>query len=169
MTFLIDGYNLMHAVGLVRRGLPAKGLEPARIRFLDWLADSIRDRDDLLRVVFDAQKAPMPSSEYGHRGVRVRFAFRQTADEMIEELVQAEPHPSRLAVVSNDRQVQEAGRRRRCEIYTCQMFVDWTIDQRPANTPHPHEPEKPEPDATPEEMAAWLTVFSTPPKKRRRR
>ena len=83
VIFLIDGYNLMHAVGMLRVGLPKKQLAPARTRFLDWLADAARGRPDTLKVVFDAVHGPAPSAEHGHRGVRVRFAFRQTADEQI--------------------------------------------------------------------------------------
>ncbi|MDB5311401.1 MAG: YacP-like domain protein [Gemmataceae bacterium] len=171
VTFLIDGYNLLHAVGLASRRFPPKGLERARTRFLDWLADAMRERDDILRVVFDAQNGPLPSSEYGHRGVRVRFAYRQTADELIDEMIHAVPHPARVTVVSNDGQVQDAGRRRGCPVLTCQEFVDWLIDDHPGAGPPPPEDDKPAAAATPAEMAAWLEAFSVPrtsPKRRPR-
>lgn len=176
MTYLIDGYNLMHAVGLANRSLPAKGLRRARTRLLDWLADATRGRGDLLRVVFDAQNGPAPSAESDHRGVRVRFAFRQTADELIAELVHTEQHPDRLTVVSNDTQVRDAGRRRGCAVLSCQEFVDRMIvpDQasrgrEPPGSGHaPGSPaeDKPEPTATPGELAAWLEVFSQPKRKK---
>ena len=102
MTFLIDGYNLMHAVGLARKSLPAGDLKRARTRLLDWLADAAKGRDSTMRVVFDGQSAPAESPEADHRGVRVRFAFRRTADDEIEELLAAESYPSRVMVVSND-------------------------------------------------------------------
>jgi predicted RNA-binding protein with PIN domain len=172
VTFLIDAYNLMHAVGLLRQGLPAKGLERARLRFLDWLADGVKGRAALLRVVFDAQDSPGASPERDHRGVRVRFAYRKTADDEIEELLAAERHPSRVAVVSNDTRVQEAGRRRGAGVRTCEEFVDWLI-QPPVADPKtpvadaPGSPEKPEPGATADEMAAWLAAFSTPKRRKR--
>src|SRR5262245_50616272 len=72
VTFLIDGYNLMHAVGLATSAMPGAQFERARTRLLDWLADGAKDRAEL-RVVFDAQNAPSPSLETRHRGVRVRF------------------------------------------------------------------------------------------------
>src|SRR5262249_21622071 len=80
---------------------------PARTRFLDWLAHHTAGRDDVVRVVFDAQAAPAASPEIDYRGVRVAFAFGRTADELIEELVAAEPRPDRVTVVSNDGQVRE--------------------------------------------------------------
>lgn len=168
MTFLIDGYNLMYAVGLASRAMPGTRLERARTKFLDWLADSNRHGEDRFRVVFDAQKAPLPSSEYGHRGVRVRFAFRQTADELIDELIRVAPHPAQLTVVSNDGQVQAAGRHRGCAVFTCQQFVDHLIENRPNAPPRPPKNDKPDVVASPEEMAAWLQAFSAPsPKKPR--
>jgi predicted RNA-binding protein with PIN domain len=167
VTYLIDGYNLLHAVGLAARGLPRKGLERARTKLLDWLADSLRDRPDVLRVVFDAQAAPAPSAEADHRGVRVRFAYRQTADELIDELVHAERHPARLTVVSNDGQVRDAGRHRGCAVLTCQEFVDWLIGAAlVARAPGPPAPDKPEPTVTESEKAAWLAAFSQPKKRR---
>ena len=169
MTYHIDGYNLLHAVGLANRNMPAKGLERARTRLLDWLADAIRGRTDLLRVVFDAQASPAPSAESDHRGVRVRFAFRQTADELIAELVVAEQHPARLTVVSNDTQVRDAGRRRGCAVLSCQEFVDRMIakDSPAAHSPGSPAEDKPEPHATPDELAAWLEAFSQPKRKKR--
>jgi predicted RNA-binding protein with PIN domain len=173
VTFLIDGYNLMHAVGLARPGLPAGQLQRARKRFLDWLADAALGRDATLRVVFDAVGASAASPESDHRGVWVRFARGHTADDEIEALLAAEPHPARVTVVSNDSRVREAGRRRGAEFRSCEEFVDWTIEVPRKRTDPPrslekNKPDKPEPAATADEMAAWLAAFTLPPPKRRR-
>lgn len=164
VTFLIDGYNLMHAVGLIGPGTGT--LERARDRFLDWLADKAKDRPDTVRVVFDAEKGRGRSPETTLRGVRVRFSFRRTADDDIEELLAAERHPERVTVVSNDTRLQAAGRRRGSAVHTCEQFVDWLL--RPSDSPsRPGSPppvEKPD-QATPDEMAAWLVAFDTPPKR----
>jgi predicted RNA-binding protein with PIN domain len=168
VVFLIDGYNLMHAIGLAGRKLPGS-LDRARTRLLDWLADSSKDREAVVRVVFDAAAAPRRSPEGEHRGVRVLFATGRTADELIEELVNVEPRPERLTVVSNDAQVQESARRRGCGVRTCEGFVDWLIGEDATPTAPAPDPEKPAPDATPDEMAAWLAAFSAAPEKGQRR
>jgi len=160
VVFLIDGYNLMHAVGMLRVGLPKKQFAPARTTFLDWLADAARGRPDTLKVVFDAVHGPAPSAEHGHRGVRVRFAFNQTADEQIEELVRAVSVPKAAAVVSNDGQVQEAARRRGCGVFTCQAFVDWLITPPRDAGEAPPLDDKPVPDPTAAELAAWEAAFT---------
>jgi predicted RNA-binding protein with PIN domain len=167
VTFLIDGYNLMHAAGLAHRAMTGSRFDRARTRFLDWLADSARDRAEL-RVIFDAQQAPAPSLETVHRGVRVRFAFRQTADDLIEALVADEPRPELLAVVSNDTRVREAAQRAGCAALTCAEFIDWLISpaddrQQPERTSAP-ESDKPQP--TPGEVNEFLSVFNKPKPKR---
>ncbi len=167
MTYLIDGYNLMYALGLIKTGLPKGGLERARNRFLDWLAAAAKDRRAVLRVVFDARFAPRESSESSHRGIRVLYAFRQTADDVIEQLLEAETLPVRVTVVSNDNRLKAAGRHSRAAVQSCEEFVDWLIEDEGGNTPPQPEPDKPEPTPTETEMAAWLTAFSTPKRKRK--
>jgi predicted RNA-binding protein with PIN domain len=163
VAFLIDGYNLMHAVGLAARSLPAKAFERARERLLDWLADATDGRGEQLRVVFDARSAPIPSAEYPHRGIRVCFAYGQTADDRIEELLAIEKRPEAVTVVSNDSRVREDARRRGCRVLACQEFVDWLLDDRSDRAqPGSPEPDKPGPAATPDELAAWLAAFSRP-------
>jgi predicted RNA-binding protein with PIN domain len=167
VTFLIDGYNLMHAVGLLRQGVPKGELERARTKFLNWLATTAKDRSTALRVVFDARSAPRPSPESEYRGMRILFAFHQTADDLIEEILDAETLPARITVVSNDTRIQASGHRRGATVNTCEQFVDWLIeDSHGSSSPQPL-PDKPEQRATADEMAKWLEAFSAPKRKRR--
>jgi hypothetical protein len=161
MTYLIDGYNLMYAAGIAARAMPAAQFDRARARFLDWLADGTTGRPVAVRVVFDAQQAPTPSLESLHRGVRVRFAYRRTADDLIEELVATEPRPKLLTVVSNDARVREAGRRAECPLATCEEFMDWLLNgDKPQGSGAPDGEEKPEPK--PDDVDELLNVFTKP-------
>ena len=166
MTFLIDGYNLMYAAGLATRAMPTAQFERARTRFLDWLADGAKNRAEL-RVVFDAQRAPTPSLETVHRGVRVRFAFRQTADDLIEQLVAEEPKPHAVTVVSNDSRVREAARRAECVTLSCEEFMDWLISasgaqEQGVDTPRSPQPEQEKPEPTTGDVDELLPVFNKP-------
>jgi predicted RNA-binding protein with PIN domain len=160
VTFLIDGYNLMFAVGLAGRDTPAPRFERARERFLDWLADGAAGRAEV-RVVFDALNAPSPSLATLHRGVRVRFAFGQTADDLIEELLAEELRPELLTVVSNDLRVRESARRAGCVPFACEKFIDWVLTPADAES-DARPPDEAKPNPTPDEVEELLRAFARP-------
>ncbi len=90
VAFLIDGYNLMHAVGLGNRAMPAAKFE-ARPACSYSIGSPMREGPGRKFASCSMpQQAPMPSMESIHRGVRVRFAFHRTADDLIEELIATE-------------------------------------------------------------------------------
>jgi uncharacterized protein len=162
MQFVIDGYNLMHALGMAPKpgGL---SLERARLRFTDWVAVEAGPRVGDVCVVFDA-KNKRGQAEQSHRGLRIRFSLGQTADDLIEEWVRDEAVPSQLTIVSNDHRLQQAAQRRRCVAWDCGRFIDWLGADRTA--PAPLAParldEKP---ATPsqDEVDEWLRRFEKRP------
>lgn len=163
MRFLIDGYNLLHAVGWLTPKVPRQQLEGARLRLLDWLADAPATKAPDVRhlVVFDALKGRAPSVGQSHRGILVHYAYRRTADDLIEELLQAEPTPRLVTVVSNDQRLMESARRQGSRGWGCTAFIDWLII--PPTTPgeEPGSPEKP-PGPSEAEIEEWLSVFQTP-------
>jgi predicted RNA-binding protein with PIN domain len=116
MAILIDGYNVLHVVGILGRGTGPGSLERARLAMLNFLAESLPAADVArTTVVFDAHDSPrgLPVA-MTHRGLNVRFAVRyEDADSLIEELIQADSAPRRLVVVSSDHRLQRAARRRR--------------------------------------------------------
>ena len=115
MALLIDGYNLLYATDIFPRAGEPATLERSRLALLDFLIASVPAK--LLArtvIVFDAVQAPpgLPG-ELDHHGLAVRFARRGgTADELLEDLIAAEPDPRNLLVVSSDHRVQRAARQR---------------------------------------------------------
>lgn len=166
MVFLIDGYNVLHAVGwLTSRRLGDGALHASRAKLLDWLADrpGVGTRGHRLHVVFDALHGPEGRNpETSHRGVKVRFSHRQTADDCIEELIAFEKHPDRLTVVSNDRRLQVAGTRAGGRGWGVQQFLDWLVDaeakQRDGVEAEPEKPEGPPPPDEVERLAAAFQI-----------
>lgn len=166
MLFLIDGYNLLFAVGYASKRTPQPQLDPSRRRLLDFLADSapVKANAARFRVVFDAMYGPFPSGPHSHRGVTVEFAFRSTADDAIEDLLAADPTPAKLVVVTNDLRLHESARRARAKAWPVAEFLDYldtfTEKARPA-----HEraaPEKPTGPVSDAEAAEWLRAFGSP-------
>lgn len=153
--------------------MPAKAFHSARRHLLVWIADHLKNRADVC-IVFDAQHAPEPTPETVYRGLRVQFAFAQTADDAIEAWIATEANPQSLTVVSNDGRVREAARRGDCWYLNCAEFIDWLLSHRPppgtpptaaANRRDPWHEDKPEP--TPRDIDELLSVFHQPKPRRR--
>lgn len=128
MRYLIDGYNLMHALGIMPRTFAPGGLRKVRLRFLNDLAHKLGATDaHLTTVVFDAQQAPahLPS-ETSHKGLRIEYAVDVgEADERIEELIRKHSAPRSLTVVSSDLRIRLAAKRRRAVAQTAEDFWSW--------------------------------------------
>src|SRR4051794_3573520 len=108
MPFLIDGYNLLYALG---RLTPRSG-RPALAGARRWLVARLRlghGSGAGVTVVFDGKRAPpgTPGGE-GSGDVRVEFSQGESADDLIEELIAAEPSPRTLTVVSDDHRIRQA-------------------------------------------------------------
>lgn len=162
MRFLIDGYNLCHGLGLLlaRTNPSSKAgpheLERARLQLLGLVAGVFPGAT----VVFDAAGAPPGShDEDVHQGVHIRYALRGSADDVIEDLIQHDSDPRRLAVVSDDHRLQQAARRRHCQVLGTEAFQAEMDRQRRRN----HEQARPQsdkPDGVSErEAKEWLEKF----------
>jgi predicted RNA-binding protein with PIN domain len=116
VALLIDGYNLLHASGILGRGRGPGSLERSRTALLNFLVQALEPAE-LARttVVFDAgiSGRGLPRS-HDHQGIVVHFSSGHAdADELIEQLIRRDSTPRRLTVVSSDHRLQRAARRRR--------------------------------------------------------
>jgi predicted RNA-binding protein with PIN domain len=102
---IVDGYNV------TKRGFADMSLEQQRKRLITGLGGIAAQTGDEVTVVFDGAERvhglpPAP------RNVRVLFSRKgDTADELIRQLVRAEPAGRPLVVVSSDREVADGVRR----------------------------------------------------------
>jgi predicted RNA-binding protein with PIN domain len=159
-TYLVDGYNLIHALGVLSKRAGPGGLEKARLSLLGLLHGYFGNESSAVTVVFDAAKAPPGSlPEQDFQGVKVQFATGGLqADDVIEALIQREAAPKQLTVVSNDRRLKQAGRRRHAHVMSCEEFLDLLATRK-----HP-APSRPAPAAekseeTEAEKKRWLEEF----------
>ncbi len=168
MLYLIDGYNLMHAMGVMRPRMGRPGLERARGQLLGLLAGSYGDEAHCVTVVFDAASAPRDAErEQYHHGITVRFAVdEKVADDLIEQLIRKASAPKQITVVSDDHRIQQAAHRRRCAVMRCDDYLDWLDNHRRARAgkggaKHPTEetPAKPE-GVSRGETQRWLREFA---------
>ena len=113
---IIDGYNLLHAAGFAQERFGPGGLERSRLRLLRFLANRL-DPEERRRttIVFDARTIPVEGvAEQKFEEMTILFnQAGSDADTLIEELILAHSAPKQLEVVSGDRRLQKAIKRRK--------------------------------------------------------
>jgi predicted RNA-binding protein with PIN domain len=163
MHFLIDGYNLLYAMGVLHGRLGPMGLEKARLRLLGLLSGAYSAAEaPRVTVVFDAAGAvPGAIEVQEYKGLQVRFAGRhQEADDVIESLIGHDSAPKRLSVISDDHRIQQAARRRQCTVIGCADYLDWLgRHRRERRQPPPAPGAKPD-HVSEAEARHWLHEFA---------
>ncbi len=172
MRLLIDGYNLMHAIGLMPKGKGTGLLHGARETFFARLAERIAFEEippSATVVVFDARDVPrdLPATVTTLAGIEARFARDHLdADELLIELIRSATNPRRLVVVSSDHRVQIAADRRQAQPIDSDR---WWYDRprlgastRSADEKHV-EPEREKPEADLDELKRWIDTFGGTP------
>ncbi len=97
---IIDGYNVS------KTAWPSSSLEAQRIRLLNGLAPVVARTGAETTVVFDAAATTHRPVVNTPRGVKVRFSPEGViADDVIRDLVAAEPEGRVVIVVTNDQEV----------------------------------------------------------------
>lgn len=160
-SYIIDGYNVIHALGMIQKQVDPGGLEASRRRLLDFLSEAFRDDAGRVTVVFDAKQAPrgVPRQQTYH-GLHIHFAPKdQSADDWIEHLIENDAQPRALVVVSNDLRLQNAARQRGALGWSHEALLDF-LEKRPTSTAAPAQEEKGG-QLSPEETKRWLKEFET--------
>jgi uncharacterized protein len=163
MSLLIDGYNLLHASGILARGIGPGVLERARTALLNFLAESLC-AEELQRttVVFDATHAPKGLERFTrHRGIDVRFALPGgEADDLIEQLIREDSAPRKLIVVSSDHRLHRAAKRRKATPIDSDRWYRDVLKRRLQRSDAPSE-DRPNVDGplSEQETAYWLQAF----------
>ena len=169
MSLIIDGYNLLHASGILARGVGPGVLERARGALLNFLAESLTAAEiERTIVVFDAAQAPKGLERIvNHRGILVRFASPEgEADEVIEQLIRECSAPRKLVVVSSDHRLHRAARRRRATPIDSDRWHSQIVQRRLAGaTPVPVERPTADQPLSEAETAFWLAAFDEQPVK----
>ncbi|MFD9906818.1 NYN domain-containing protein [Streptomyces sp. NPDC059063] len=99
---VVDGYNV------TKTGYPTMPLEKQRLRLLGSLSQLALQSGAEVTCVFDGAELAAPVLLAPPRGVRVLFSKPGvTADELIRQLVRAEPPGRPVIVVSTDREVAD--------------------------------------------------------------
>ena len=118
MPLLIDTYNVLHTTGILppeMAGIDVSGLIQ--------LISASRYRRQLVTLVCDGT-GPMPASSGLPRTIAIRFSGpNREADDLILDLIEQASDRRRITVVTSDRAVVNAARKRRCTTLSSPAFL----------------------------------------------
>lgn len=169
---LIDGYNLMHAMGTMRVGYGPGEFERQRMWFLKSISRNLSDRErERTTVVFDAPATSRGGvAESRVAGLTVVYAQSELeADDVLEELIAGHSAPKQILLVSSDHRLQRAARRRRGKFTDSEDFAallekrEQRNEQTELVEPTAEEIRKQSGLQSPTEVAAWVKVFGDIP------
>lgn len=139
MPYLIDGYNLLRAIQRFEEFALFDEVELCRT-----VAEFLRIVQSRGHMVFDGMGPPDKRPLGGIRGLEVYFSGENLeADDIIEDKIADNTAPKSLVVVSSDRRLRDAAKRRKAVSITSDEFWVFLMTQfekaekRPA--PEPRE------------------------------
>jgi predicted RNA-binding protein with PIN domain len=162
MLYLIDGYNLLHAMGALAGRVGPTGLERARSNLLGVLCGAMGADAANVTVVFDAANPPpgVPA-QFDYHGLHVLFAVEhEQADDLLEQQIGKASAPKNVTVVSDDRRIQRAARRRQCTVQDCEAFLETLRKKRRKQNPRPASPSPKPQGVSNAETQHWLEEFA---------
>lgn len=157
MALLVDCYNVLHtAMPASLAGLDEAGLCIALDR---WA------RGGRVVVVCDGSVKPHGPEASPAEGVELVYSGPgRSADDVIIAMIDADTAPRRLTVVSNDRTIQKAARRRRCRVMTCERLIGvLAAGSRGTSSAAKHGMNTPMGPLNEEEVERWLEHFGIDP------
>lgn len=159
----------MYAIGKAQAGdMRPKALESGRNRLIELLADQLGPAADQTCIVFDAgDGAPKGLPKfYQQRFIHLLFASDYlSADECIQEILQAHNNPRRLVLLSSDHRVQRKATARGATIRDSEDWeqaVELVVARTLSHTPSGEEvldPSKQNPKVSANDREEWLREF----------
>jgi hypothetical protein len=134
MALIIDAYNVLHCSHV----LPDRYAMISATDLCRLLENSRWDREAMM-VVCDGQPKP-EEGEYAGPVELIYSGPATDADSVIERLIERDSAPRSLTVVSNDRRLIKAARRRRARPMPAERFLQLLVTCGPSSRPSPAKP-----------------------------
>jgi predicted RNA-binding protein with PIN domain len=155
MAVIIDGHNLLHSIRKEESNVgPISDVQLCHIigRYLKLIYEKGE-------IVFDGT-GPRDKSGFDNiSNLEVSFAgLNSDADTVIEDKIKANTAPRRLTIVSSDRRLRDAARKRKATVVKSQVFWDNLCKQLARKKTKP-EPVGKRHGLSEGETDLWLKIF----------
>ncbi len=136
MSVIVDAWNVLHVTGVLPPGLAGLSLSG-----LGRLMQATRWQTAHCVLVCDGPPQPRPQGL--PRPIHLLWSgSKLEADDLVEDLIARAADPMRLVVVSSDRRLRKAAKRRRCKWLDSEAFLRTILEDvargtAPADPPPP--------------------------------
>ncbi len=146
MPLLIDAWNVLHTTGVLPPEMAGVGL-----RGLGQLIQRSRWGSQRVQLICDG-RPPGPHSGLPHGMTAIFSGPDREADDLIEARIATTSAPGSLTVVSSDRRIRTAARKRGCKVLTSAAFLEALV--RDAQQPRRTGPTRPTQVDLPDDLIA---------------
>lgn len=126
--FIIDGYNFLHAAGMIPRHVGPATLGRSRKHLLHYLESHLTDRERAnTTIVFDVHqpKSDILCEEFFAEMTIINAVNYPDADTCIEELIRKHSAAKQVTVVSSDHRLHKAARTRKAKPIDSEDFFEY--------------------------------------------
>ncbi len=157
MPVIIDGYNLLRSIQKTSEDFE----ELSCLHLSAILSTYLQSTGDHGQIVFDGTGPPDKTGFDDFANLEVIFSGPKTdADTVIEEKIIANTAPKRLTVVSSDRRLKAAARKRKADSIKSDAFWQKVIKQMSKKKKTPTEPTQKREGLNESETQHWLKFFN---------
>ena len=150
--FIIDGYNLLHAVPSLKKMLTRDAVG-AREQLIALIARQTMKRKFRCTIVFDGAPPPGSRPPAQQSPVHVAYSTGISADSYIRNMIEKSKQPTNLVVVSSDHEILNHAHACSCTTHTSQYISAWLFENEDAGE------EKEQNMLSKNEVEAWLKIF----------
>jgi predicted RNA-binding protein with PIN domain len=155
VNYIVDGNNVLFAA---RHVVPGSAI--GRHHLCAIVGAWASEANCSVTIVFDGPPPRPAVVEQMHQtGVSIAFSGARSADDVIQDIIDAANSPANLCVVSSDRAVESAARHRACRRLKSGDFIAQVATKAPGPTAQEQKPlEKPD-ESAPADTDEWLRHF----------
>ena len=126
--YIIDGYNIIHAIPTLKKLLAQDGFE-ARERLVFLVSRLTYKRKFRCTIVFDGAKPHEPHPSPSHSPVHIVFASPISADAKIKSMIDLSKNRTLLVIISSDREILDYAKACSCTAHTSKYFSNLLFEE----------------------------------------
>ena len=152
LHYIIDGYNLIHAIPSLKKTLAHNG-ESARELLIHSVAQLTHKKKFRCTIVFDGVAPNNSVKQSVHAPVHVIFSSPINADSKIKQMIEQSKNRSLLVIISSDREIMNFAKVCSCQTHTSNYFANLLSETNDTVT------EKSDAPLTKAQIDEWLKIF----------